>query len=79
MVLSFLWCAKDNLREVFVYLENQEEDIEVQLAQKWRLFGKRRLRREKTSIELFMEKIEKLMNEIESHIKFFKSYKLSQK
>ena len=79
MVLSFLWCAKDNLREVFVYLENQEEYIEVQLAQKWRLFGKRRLRREKTSIELFMEKIEKLMNEIESHIKFFKSYELSQK
>ena len=34
MVLSFLWCAKDNLREVFVYLENQEEDIEVQLAKK---------------------------------------------
>ena len=79
MVLSFLCCAKNNLGEVFEYLENQAEDIEEQLAQKWRLFGKKRLRREKTSIESFMEQIGKLMNDIENHFRFFKSYKLSQK
>ena len=79
MVLSFLWYAKDNLREIFVYLENQEEDIEVQLAMKWRFLGKSRLRREKASIESFMEEIEKLINEIENHIKFFKSHDLPQK
>lgn len=79
MVLSFLWCAKDNLREVFVYLENQEEDTEVQLAKKQRFLGKSQLRREKASIESFMEEIEKLINEIENHIKFFKSHELPQK
>ena len=79
MVLSFLCCAKNNLGEVFEYLENQVENIEEQLAQKWRLFGKKRLRREKTSVESFTEEIGKLMNDIENHFLFFKSYELSQK
>ena len=79
MVLSFLCFAKNNLGEVFEYLEDQVEDIEEQLAQKWRLFGKKRLRREKTSIESFIEEIEKLINDIENHFQFFKSYELSQK
>ena len=79
MVLSFLCCAKNNLGEVFEYLENQVENIEEQLAQKWRLFGKKRLRREKASIESFTEEIGKLMNDIENHFLFFKSYELSQK
>ena len=79
MVLSFLCCAKNNLGEVFEYLENQVENIEEQLTQKWRLFGKKRLRREKTSIESFTEEIGKLMNDIEYHFLFFKSYELSQK
>ena len=79
MVISFLCCAKNNLGEVFEYLENQVENIEEQLAQKWRLLGKKRLRREKTSIESFTEEIGKLMNDIENHFLFFKSYELSQK
>ena len=79
MVLNLLCSAKNNLCEVFKYLEIQVDDIEEQLMQKWRLFRKGRLRKEETSIESFMEETEKLISEIENHIQFFKSYELSQK
>ena len=54
MVPSFLRCASNSLGEACEYLENQVEEIEEQLAQKWRLLGESRLGREKESIESFM-------------------------
>ena len=72
-----MWTIREKLDQALKLFKDQLCDVQRNLKQKWRLFGKRNLEIEKQEIQWNLDYLEKVIVDINKEIYVFLMYKLT--